>query len=367
MKILLTEILDEVLGIPEGLIETSREIYNKIVEDLKKKAIAGEDVDSYKFKIHGDFHIADYNFDTINVEININTNNSDEIDWGSMGVAHQVTLDKPYKFVKSVIGKTVNLIIDLSAGDTKTWKDIVDFFEGENKTTLASSIAHELKHGYDNYKKPSRPVTSTIRYGTISKNMGFPPIDKFMYYLYYTTLVEFLVRASEVGSYLKDSGATKKDFLNMLQKSRTYQILKDSKDITYDNMVKEITDNPIAIEALKGFFKRGGENVDNLSNEEIAKKMLKFHFNYMKSHMKEEYERRVKGNAFPALFSLFGQFMDEPEIEADEQEAIDNFNKEIERFSDDDFEKFYRYEEKKMHLEADKALRKIAKLYAYLD
>ena len=379
MKILLTEILNEALGVPEGLLEASRKIYNEIVKGLKTEYDPNEKVDSENknsmfVEINGDFHISDYKPEVVRVFLEFLPNEGKDkgiiLKSGSASMLKPndfKSFDKPYKTYKTS-SKYMQIVVTLLVGSTNTYNDVLNFLTTE-KTEIGSLIAHELKHTYDRHKKQSEPVSSFFNYQSVSR---FTSLNKFMFGLYFTTLAERLVFPSEMLYYLKDKGATKKTFLDMLKQSRIYKKLKDIKTITYDNIVKEIASDNNLIKQAKEIIKSKGNDIDSWSNEKVAKQILKTHFRRLKEDTKERYNEEVRiavlSSINPGAGGFFDEFeMNDVELGEEEQKAIDDFNKDVEKFSNDDYERFYKYEEKKMHYTADKILRKIAKIYAYLD
>jgi len=365
MRIFLSEIIDEILGVPEGLLDISEEVYRGIVSNLEGDT-TNVTLIPKRMNINGNFNISDYKFNTVEVEINANLNSDYDIEWLSMGVSGEMSTTKPYKRLSYVKNNKVYLIINLVCGYDKKWNDVADFFKGNKKKELISSIAHEFKHSYDNYKKGSDKASSIFKYVRVSSgNIGLPQLDKFTFYIYYTDAIENLVRPAEVASYLRNSNVTKANFLDILKETNVYKNLKEAQNISYDGMVKEIINDSRTVPSIKNFFEKKGENTDNLSDEEIVKKFLQYHFKHYKSALKADYANQVmRSNIAGNLFS----FLKVPgrEIDYNKKKAIEDFNREVERFSDSDFEKFYKYEEKKIHFEANRALKKVAKLYAYI-
>ena len=65
-RIYLTEILDEVLGIPKGIIETSEDLYNRILEYLEQipeQTPLGRGITTTRIINPNGFLIDDYSFE----------------------------------------------------------------------------------------------------------------------------------------------------------------------------------------------------------------------------------------------------------------------------------------------------------------
>jgi hypothetical protein len=369
MNIYLTEILDEILGVPEGIIETSKEIYETIIKDIKDQmgSTPLKLISRVPLTIRSKegFNISDYTFNTVNVTINVNDAPPDYgISWKGMGFLINPKLDAPYKkFTINTGGSIINLVIELYAPlNTSSWSDIVDFLNGKQKIKLMSSFAHEMKHAYDNFKKNSQSAVQTLKYKTSVELMQpLPGLREFMFYLYYTTLTENLVRATEVASYLTYKGATKKDFLNILKETDVYNIVKAAQDFTYDKMIDDIISNPDNITAIKNFLQ---DDFPGLSDKDVAKKFLKNHFFHMKRNMIMTFKSALEDPISRMLFSQFGY--KENKIDKEKENAIKEFEKTINKYSDDDFEKFYKNEIIQINRNASNIIKKVAKLYAYI-
>jgi len=73
MKIILTEsqfkVLQEAVGVPEGILQVGEELYNLVSDELKTISSTEE---SYSFEIEDkELKISDVMFDSINLEINV--------------------------------------------------------------------------------------------------------------------------------------------------------------------------------------------------------------------------------------------------------------------------------------------------------
>ena len=68
----------------------------------------------------------------------------------------------------------------------------------KNKAGSVSSLAHELKHAYDNFKKPTEKVVDRSNYSGFQRSRsGVRPMDQFMFKLYFINQIENLVRPTE--------------------------------------------------------------------------------------------------------------------------------------------------------------------------
>lgn len=181
--------------------------------------------------------------------------------------------------------------------------------------------------------------------------------------MYYTTVTEYLVRATEIGTYLKQKGVTKKDFLESLKETETYKIVKQAQDFTYEKMIHTMSSNQELIEVIIKFF--DDHDLSGLSNVEIVEKLLKYNFSELKKRAETIYSMSVyKNSPSFGILSFFG--IQKDEIDDEKEKAIADFKKKINKYNDDEYEKFYRKEIAQIHFNSNKILRKLAKLYDYV-
>lgn len=367
---LLNEILDERLGVPEGILEIAEDTYNTIIKALENDprvlASSVADVKDIELEFEGEYKISDYSFGKVKILIentpDIPSEATERVDWRGMAFGFEAKLAKDYKklTVTSDLLEVKLNISFVSVPDT-TWQDILDFFQGPKKEELMSSIAHEFKHAYD-ATKSSRSAKSAIQYRELSPGIGLPALDKFLYGIYYTSLIENLVRPTEVATLLKFKKVDKKDFVKALQETEVYKNLKRAENVGYDEMIQEMISEPRYLEVITNWFRSSTPiNPDTLTDEEKIKKFLDSWFSSKKSMMKDQYKSMVYNKPI-----IFFQLFDIPKNDLDEEKekAIKEFNQEIDAFKN--AERFFRYQEKKVKTEVSKILRKLAKLYDYL-
>lgn len=367
---LLNEILDERLGVPEGILDAAEDTYNTIVKALlgapQLLADKTEDRPNIELELEGEYQISDYSYGTIIINLNSDTippGTTERVDWRGMSFGFDAELGEDYKKLKVNPDNllTVKLDINFESTSDSTWQDVLDFFQGPMKPEMISSIAHELKHAYDITKQP-RTVKSAIQYRVLHPGVGLPALDEFLYRIYYTAAIENSVRATEMASFLKAKNVDKKDFLKALQDTRVYKSLKDAENVSYDKMIETMLSNPRYIEVITNWFKSNTPiNPDTLTDEEKIKKFLNNWFITKKDEMKIQFRATMLKKPMH-FFQFFG--FPQGSLKPEQEKAINDFDKEVNAFKD--AESFFRYQEKQVKAEASKALRKLAKLYAYL-
>ena len=197
-RIYLSEILDEVLGVPKNIIETADKVYDGVVKTLLKfKDTPLLDREGINFVLRDPegYDISDYSVKQVNISINAQLTERDEIEMMSMGFSFKTDIQEPsYKVYKVNVGDYVNLSINLAVPGHFTWGNVINFFQGPQKANLVSSLAHELKHSYDKFKKQTYSSSSIINYKVINDLMvAAPGIGEFMFFKYFQHISKLII------------------------------------------------------------------------------------------------------------------------------------------------------------------------------
>lgn len=236
----LKTILNEALGVPDGLYETSKDVYKLIVEFLEGNISPNDTIDevgTLNWEIYGDWSINDLDIKIINIVLEI----QDYDDIRFLGMTfNQKGIQVNLPNVISPVSDEINLTIKLGAPIDTIFGEIINFFK-KDKAELLSSIAHELKHAYDFYKKGEHRIEKYVEYGASQKDIvGLRSIRDFIYSSYYLHEFENMVRPSEMYSYLMSNDTTKETFLNDLNDSLMIQHIKDARTLTYQDIYEDL-------------------------------------------------------------------------------------------------------------------------------
>ena len=196
--------IKEAVGVPANIEVASQNLYNDIAKKLKNKEIGPEDVVKFKFlNKDGRYSFGDFNPNFITVEFGLGTYSGDAIDNNtgnkitgglvhSMGFSKQSKLNDVFDLV-SVDDDGIELNIDYAQpNDDEEWSGnkILDTME-KNKSNSISSLGHELKHAYDNYKKPVEKLVDRSNYAGFQRSRsGVRPMDQFMFNMYFINQIE---------------------------------------------------------------------------------------------------------------------------------------------------------------------------------
>jgi hypothetical protein len=367
--------IKEAVGVPANIEVAAQNLYNDITKKLKNKEIGPEDVVKFKFiNKDGRYSFADFNPDFITVEFGLATYSGDAIDNNtgnkitgglvhSMGFSKQSKLNDVFDLV-SVDDGSVELNIDYAQpNDDEEWSGdkILDTME-KNKSNSISSLGHELKHAYDNYKKPVEKLVDRSNYAGFQRSRsGVRPMDQFMFNMYFINQIENLVRPTE--SYVEmvsDGVVTKEQFLKFLLNSKTYKTLVEIRDSSFDKLVEDLKGYETEIDDYLNNTVDGYDS-SSLNIDDKVKYFLKVFAFITAQKVHEVRKQMVSPNIFQMLFSssLFGG-----NDEADK--FLENTLGDLTKMMDNP-NKFYYTSIENMKKIAVKMMKKLSKLYSLIN
>jgi len=258
MRDLIKKILREEVGVPRGIVDSAQRLYNDIISRLKRKTITGNSNFILTFKnVNGKYSFSDFqDFESIKVEFEFKEYSETDMHKGILilGMGHngQSRLDDGFELI-NLDTDNINLSIDLAIPETINEIDnkiIIKTLE-DNKQMIVSSLSHELKHAYDGFKKPSEGLKQRSQYNVYSgTRFGIEEIDEFVYFLYFITVIENLVRPSEIYSLMQQGEISQKDFLNFISSNRTYSTLKKINEFSIDKLIESLKQKPEQVDNL---------------------------------------------------------------------------------------------------------------------
>ena len=360
MRDLIKKILKEEVGVPSGIADSAKVLYTDLISRLKRKTITGNSNFNLVFKNKdGKYSFSDFK-DFENIKIEFEFVGYDEAENPSrsgiliMGLGHQgeSQLNDLFDLV-NVVNKTITLSITIAIPTSIpeiTNKDVIKLLI-DNQEMIISSLAHELKHAYDGYKKPTEKVKNRASYSAYSSiRTGIHEVDEFVYFLYFITTIENLVRPSEIYSQMQEGNITREDFLNFISSNRTYQTLKKINNFSVDGMISALKEKPDVIDNF----------ISNNSNydvpEDIDKKIEMFFYVLyieLSKNILMRAHRILQNNFFESLFG----------ISEEKQKFLDAYETEILRFKNNPL-KYFEFQEKKFKFVSEKMMRRLSKLYS---
>lgn len=341
------KILREALGVPQNIVNVARKIFDDVLNVIPKED-SFEELNGFETKIKGSFEISDLKFK--GVEFGIELVEHDELVLIGMATSEMSKLTSDYQIKRVKVKDSFNILFRFAAPKDTTGGELIEFIRN-NRPEFIGSIAHELKHKYDSFKKPISSLPSRIRYSaTSSRGFGnIHPINKFIHLMYYTHIVESLVRPSEIAALIDDGEINKKDFYKFVTSTRTYQTLLELRNFTYEKFKEDVKSE---LPKIKQLFDQNDIEYDNMTDDQIVERTLDLVYHNIKQWQGSEMMGKIVENPFEAILGFRGQ----------KKIFFDNFVKKLERFGEN-YEKFFKYEIKMFNFVSEKMIRKIIKLY----
>lgn len=350
MRDTIKKILREAAGVPEGIYETASVLFNAILDSIEDINFPSEE------QITVDIDLSDENLkisdmDIKQVELNlelIETEQVDEITLVGMGFGSMGKYEKG-RLINFFEPGFIKLMVTIAYPSDTDLDDIISFVK-KSKSLIVSSITHELKHAFDQFKNKYGNITDVSRYkATTESPFDILPIKKFLFKLYFIHKIENLVRPSELYALAQEEGITQEEFYDFITSSRVFKELKEIEEFSYEKLKEELKDY---IPEINSVFKQ----VDlptNISKEKKIEKLLEIVY-YTFTNKTIESMRGFMTDNF--LESFIG-FDDE------KQEIFRKLATKAAKFGKD-YKKFYLYEEKVMNRMATEMKKKISKIYS---
>jgi hypothetical protein len=362
--------LNEALGVPESILVAGEKLYNEVLSNVKSIT---EKEESYEFTGNLDLEIGEKKKTKItNYTLTVNVENFENYDKPpqiiSMGVQTNFAFDR--NLLKKVSEPSTELILSITFAVAENWQpqELYDFLV-KDRVSQTASLTHELKHKYDKQVTPTSLVGHDAEYqATQSRDrFGIPVIDhQFFRNMYFVSIVENLVRPTEIASQMKSLNISKKNFEEFLKNERTYKELLEIKNFTFEKFISDLKNQMERVDAL---LEHIDEDPSQMTENQkiktvlevvyisIVNTRLKF-FMDMTSRPSDDFLR------FGQMLGALPSFMNK---DAEQLEKVDevrqNFLKFTTRYQNNPI-KFFQDECKKFTMVASKLLKKIIKLYA---
>ena len=345
--------LSEAVGVPANIDTTAADIYNQTISGVYSNSSL-IDLMANPIILQGDFNISDLNFSTVVIKFEFNP--SDDFSFLGMNIATNVeggkhfklTVPKKEKFDMAIIA--IQIAIPASKVNQIKGADIKDFM-GQKRVEITSSISHELKHFYDNFKAKKKGGESLGRRAAYKAYVegGFPlrSLTEFMYNLYFVHEIENTVRSSELAGAIKAGEITKKDFYEFLTQNRVYQRLKLIRDYSFEDLKNQLMNETGRIKKI--FDANGIQYSKDDSPEKLVDTVL------------EIFVATVADWKYNLLIDLTRAFS--KASAADKKQFFAQQKQDMARFEDNP-EGYFEYEIKNASKEAGILMKKLSKLYS---
>lgn len=351
--------LHERLGVPENIVETAEKYYDDLIEQVVDNIRESDRKEDYYFFIQPSkpYQVGDEQIKSVKTNFIVEPEDIDSVNYKQLATKSylQPAIGKTTlaKNVSTISSPTITLHMEVPRDFIPY--DVVRYLV-VNKAELVASLSHEFKHIYDEHKKQYEKLSDRSSYVSSRAMMDFdiPIFEILGYYIYYTHLIEALVRPTETLAYLKQNKISKKNFINFLKKIVTYDTLKKINEFSMDSFREVLQEN--YMDEIDNYLKRNTSNFrENLSDEKKIDLILTKWYQDLVIKDIEKYAELISMNEF-GLFSL-------PE---NKQKALERHVAKLTKFADNPLE-YFSYMEKYLHKVSGEALKKIYRLYDLLD
>lgn len=348
--------LTEAVGVPNNIEKVSEKITRSLLTQIKDKGDNLIDADNtYRFEVKGPMAISDYKIKSVDVEMGFFVSEEvKDITFASMGFKVNTRLNQTTLNHELTKSNTVKLKITyvLPKNSNTRFNELLRVIIN-NIFDFQSSITHELAHAYENSKVPFESSKSRAKYmGYTQTNLNLPPINEFIYNLYYTTATENVVRPSEVHSAMKKAGVERDKFVNFILSNKVYQKYKDINKFSLEGMISELKGY---MSRINDIMKQIGEDDIHRTDDEKIMRTLEVTYTTLSTQIIRGYGELLTSDFFESLFGFSGQ----------KQTYYENFIEEVSKYSNNPIG-FFEYEIKKMNRVSSEMMKKISKVYALI-
>lgn len=249
-------ILKEAVGVPTGIAQTAKNIYQDLIQEMSSNP--GKVFREKKIILHPSsesrYSFSDFVLREVRVEFMFEPIEGNDLKLFNFWVRRDTNFNPSTQKIDYKSGDFIEIGLTIGyplsekpnvekvIGLLKKDKDTQTFDDGKS---IVSDIVHELKHGYDFYKKPQHSPKEIAFYDTLTSlvdSSGFlhETTRDIAYRSYYVRIFESLTRPSEVYAWLTQNGVTQKTFLEELKKNKTFRTLELISGFDYDKFIQKI-------------------------------------------------------------------------------------------------------------------------------
>ncbi len=266
--------IKEVVGVPEGILKSAEQLYNNLLnalEDTNDMEFVFRGTYKEEFSFPTKFKINEMDITSVDVMVNYNVVENDKVELSGAGYMGQLGVNyRRFMVVFMNEPNEVNLSMDFLIPNDRevVFEELVEYMY-ENKSLITSSLAHELKHAYDGFKRPNRKITSQAEYqaNTTAEGYGIGAFRKFYMMLYLATTIEQLVKPTEVASRMNIANINQKDFLTFLLNDRTYKDFNDLRNYSMNELISDLLKQEKKLRSFDQF--------KNLPQDQFINQLLK--------------------------------------------------------------------------------------------
>ena len=348
----------EALGVPENIIPSARLFYDDLFMLIKNELEKSEGEQEFSVVPSKDLKIGEYDVEEILVKITvIETDEVQEPDVISMGVGSTSKKGEEYHHKSEITTDISNPEFTMTVAVPEQWSvDEVLSHVKNNRAEVVSSISHEFKHLFDDQKRKWEIFRDRSRYhsGRDIIRFDIPKLDRFGYLIYFTHMIESLVRPTEMLAMLEENKISKRGFINFLKNNRVYKLLKESNEFSVEDLRSTMMEKNMdrVNEILDTLMIQGRKQMSD--QEKVDEVLNIFYINLVNTDL-GVFRQLITSNF---LENLFG-------FNENKQKVYDKHANYLRRFEKNPID-YFRFEEKYMKMLSENIIKKIHKLYALL-
>ena len=367
MNLIVDNLLNEAVGVPEYIIDSAEELYEIIANQLKRM---NDYETKQEFSVGGlNLKISDYTINELElmVEVHEPDNYKGPVVVASAGVANQFEFDRKILMKVHKMDNVIELQLDFVAEEGE-WdsEDIYNCFTSD-KVEMISIMAHEMKHKFDKQKKTTDLIGKDADYQAYASsglNFGIPVVNEFMRYSYFIQNAENLVRPTEIATRMKLKGITKDQFREFFENDKVFKELKEIRDFSYKHFITQLYEQMDRIDVL---FNHAGIEYDNMTEEEKIKKLMEVVYINLINAKKDTFDRMTSNSR--SMFDDFMRQMGMPVPKGENEEGFDKVRNKYLNYlikyknREDDF---FVDECERFKYEATKLIKRLIKIYSLI-
>ena len=352
------KLISERLGVPSGIYQAAVTVYEEFIKnfiDELDESVTGYQID---YNLNPPVKIEDLTIKEIKFKVEITETNKVKAP-KIMGWAHHSSLksetdDEKPEFIYHEFTGTVKLQFDLVVPENWNVEDL-KIFLFENYKESISSIAHELKHQYDEFKSKKANLRVLVNYQAAKKMIGsLPPLRQLAFDLYYVANIESLVRPSQIATEMILNDIDKRQFLTFLTSTETYKELRRISQFSKENFKNSLHNY---IDDIKEIFEENNVDFDeDQSDDEIVENMIKLWIKTYRNRNIELFHYLISTNRLENVFGFSGKKLGW--LKKFVKNKLDKIMSDPDKFLDKT-ENLFKFVSTKM-------MKKIAKLYDYI-
>jgi len=348
--------IKEALGVPEGILDAGEEIYDLIVQELEDFNGDIDDLNNDGLEIDKDFTIGGHDFNKVTVKFDIEEHpEAKNVDMAGMSSENQSELDDTIVLRSVRDPQEVIIGFKFYIEPGKGVEEITNYLK-KYRTEDIPSLSHELKHAFRDVKQKGDSLSSRASYmsnQSLRDSFGFiPEIRDFAFNSYFIHSIENVVRPTELASEMRMNNVSRKEFLKFFLNTEIVKKLKEIQNFSYDRLKEQLLSEE-NIDSIKKLFDVIDDDYEGKTDEQIVGRFLRLYLVNVTNKKNDLVNQFLTSSFAEMMFGLRG----------DKDKFFRKYVAQTTKFGDD-YDAYFRNEEKYFHRVATMMFKKLAKLYA---